>query len=399
MRVAFLTIGRYPTTVAHAGGDVRIWQDLASLKALGHEIHLVACDPRGELEAGIRAMCSSVTKLESHVPARYSLDWLLTRGFNPETLLMRMPDVHGLRSAVAIEIDRVRPDFVWAEEQLTGVLVPRGVPFILGHVDFYFRLMRVRSQFRTIRRPNTMTNAGLEKFEYELSRRALMTLVASETDAELFRRRGIAAQYIPVVGATLPPPDPKKFSSGRFFLFGKANTAMRAARHHLRTELWPALDDELRRDWHQVGDPPSKPGEDPSWQWMTERFTKVHGFISDLFGLFEPGDASMMPYPMDASGHAKYATCMGYGLVNIGYEAGFVQTPELVPEENCLAPKTTAGLVDAMRRFRSDAKLRRRLADASRATYEEKFSFEAKVPDFERMLAAAFTNRVRSAAS
>lgn len=377
---------------------MRIWQDLASLSALGHELHLIACDPTGELQPEIRAMCASVTKLESRVPGRYSLGRLLTRGFNPETLLMRLPDIHGLKSGVARQLDRVRPDFVWAEEQLTGVLVPSGTPFILGHVDFYYRLMRVRSRFRTIRRPNTMTNAGLEKFEFDLSRRAQMTLVASETDAELLRKRGIAARYIPVVGATLPPPDPKKFSSGRFFLFGKANTAMRAARHHLRTELWPALDDELRRDWHQVGDPPSRPGEDPSWKWMTQRFT-VHGFISDLFSLFEPGDASMMPYPMDASGHAKYATSMGYGLVNIGYEAGFVQTPELIPDENCLAPKTTAGLVDAMRRFRSDATLRRRLADASRATYEAKFSFEAKVPDFEQLIAAAFTNRGQSAAS
>lgn len=398
MRVAFLTIGRYPTTIAHAGGDVRIWQDLASLSALGHELHLIACDPTGELQPEIRAMCASVTKLESSVPGRYSLGRLLTRGFNPETLLMRLPDIHGLKSGVARALDRVRPDFVWAEEQLTGVLVPSGTPFILGHVDFYYRLMRVRSRFRTIRRPNTMTNAGLEKFEFDLSRRAKMTLVASETDAELLRKRGIAARYIPVVGATLPPPDPKKFSAGRFFLFGKANTAMRAARHHLRTELWPALDDGLRRDWHQVGDPPNRPGEDPSWEWMTQRFT-VHGFISDLFSLFEPGDASMMPYPMDASGHAKYATSMGYGLVNIGYQAGFVQTPELIPDENCLAPKTTAGLVDAMRRFRSDAALRRRLADASRATYEKKFSFEAKVPDFEQLIAAAFTNRGRSAAS
>jgi glycosyltransferase involved in cell wall biosynthesis len=100
-----------------------------------------------------------------------------------------------------------------------------------------------------------------------------------------------------------------------------------------------------------------------------------------------------MPYPIDASGHAKYAMAMGYGLVNIGYEAAFRATPELIDGVNCMAPKTTEGVVDALREFRADKRLRMRLADASRATYEQKFSFEAKVPDFGSLLEEAMTNR------
>jgi glycosyltransferase involved in cell wall biosynthesis len=233
-----------------------------------------------------------------------------------------------------------------------------------------------------------MTNAGLERFEYDLSRRARMTVVGSETDAALFHKRGIAAHYIPVVGPTLPPPNRERFSSGRFFLFGKANTAMRAARQHFRTVVWPALDHELRQDWHQVGDPPTKPSDDPSWMWLTERF-HVHGFVDDLPALFQFGDASVMPYPIDASGHAKYSVVMGYGMVNIGYEPGFRSTPELVHGENCLAADTTEELVESLRQFRRDPELRRRLAEASRATYEKKFSFEAQLANFEKMLAVS----------
>ena len=388
MRIVFLTIDRYPKLIHRGGMELRAWQEYMSLVALGHEVHIVAVAPHDPLEEPLAAHAASITTIPDRVGKRGSLEWLLEKAFNRETLILRLPNVHGHRDAVRRALDRIKPDLVWAEEQLTGVLVPDGMPFILSHVDFFYRLMRVRSRYRKVRKPNTMTNAGLERFEYDLSRRARTTVVASETDAELFQQRGISASYIPVVGATLPAPDRSQLSSGRFFLFGTANTAMRAARQHLRTELWPALDPALQQDWHQVGNPPSQQSEgDPSWQWLAERFT-VHGFVGDLGPLFQFGDASVMPYPIDASGHAKYSVVMGYGLVNIGYEPGFRSTPELVGGENCIAAKTTEELVAAMREYRADAKLRRRLAEASRATYEAKFSFEAQVKNFARVLAA-----------
>jgi len=386
MRIAFLTIDRYPKVLSRAGMELRSWQEYMSLVALGHEVHVIAIGPDTAIEAPIAERAASITTIPVHHGKRGTLEWLLAKAFNRETLLLRLPDVHGYRTAVARTIDRIRPDLVWAEEQLTGILVPRGAPFILSHVDFFFRLMRVRTTYRRLRRPNTMTNGQLERLEYDLSRRARTTIVASETDADLFHQRGIAATYIPVVGPTLPPPE-RTLSSGRFFLFGKANTAMRAARQHLRTVVWPALDRDLQQDWHQVGDPPAHHSEgDPSWAWLSERFT-VHGFVGDLAPLFQFGDASVMPYPIDASGHAKYSVVMGYGLVNIGYEPGFRSTPELIAGENCLAAQSTEELVASLREYRSDAGLRRRLAEASRATYEAKFSFEAQVKNFERVLA------------
>lgn len=398
MRIVYLSIDRYPKAFARGGGDVRMWQNLASLVKLGHEVHLVTLNPDAEIEAPIAAMAASVTTIRRHAPRRRSVEWFLTRVFNEETLVLRKPGVYGYQAEVRRALDRIRPDLVWAEEQLTAVLVPRGMPYVLGHVDFFFRLMRVRRMYRKLSRPNTMTDSGLERFEYELSRKARMTVVASETDAKLFHDRGIAACYIPVVGPTLPAPDPRRFSTGRFFLFGKANTAMRAARQHFRTVVWPALDRELQRDWHQVGDPPARPGDDPTWMWLTERFN-VHGFVNDLAALFQFGDASVMPYPIDASGHAKYSVVMGYGMVNVGYEAGFRSQPELVHGENCLAANTTEELVDSLREFRADAALRRRLAEASRATYEHLFSFEAQVKNFETMLAQVTASPRANAAS
>jgi glycosyltransferase involved in cell wall biosynthesis len=397
MRIAFLTLDRFPKARGRAGGDLRLWQDLASLVKLGHQVDLITISPDAEIEPAVRELAASVTTIPRQIPRKYSPGWWLTRAFNPETLMLRFPDAHGVKNQVTRALERARPDLVWAEEQLTAVFVPPHMPYVLTHVDFFFRLMNLRATFRKLRRPNPMTNTQLERFEYELARRARVTLVASETDGELFRKRGIPARYIPVVGATMPPPDPTQFSSGRFFLFGKANTAMRAMRQHFRTVVWPQLDRELQQHWHQVGDPPRSVGDDPSWTWLTERF-HVHGFVDDLAALFQLGDASVMPYPVDASGHAKYAVGMGYGMVNIGYQAAYRSTPELVHDRNCIAVETTDELVEGLRRFRADTKLRRRLAEASRGTYEQLFSFEAQLPKFAALLAEATGELSRTAA-
>lgn len=387
MRIALLALDRYPKTIARGGGDVRLWQSLASLVALGHEVHVIAINPKGELEPAIEKLAHQVITVRTPKPRRFSLPWLASRAFNFETLLLRMPDLAGHRTELVRALDRISPDLVWAEEQLTGVLVPDGMPFVVSHVDFFYRLMRVRDTFRTVRRPNALTNSQLKRRELDICRRARITLVASETHAQEFREHGIRAQYIPVVGPTLPPPDPKRTSGGRFFLFGKANTAMRASRQHLRTELWPLLDDELRKDWHQVGDPPKEAGRDPSWEWLTANFT-VHGFVDKLEDLFMLGDASVMPYPIDGS-HAKYSIGMGYGLAHIGYAEAMRSTPELVHGENCLMGESTQDVIDVFRQFRADPALRQRLADGARSTYEAKFSFEAQVKNFGELLRQA----------
>ena len=107
MRIAFLSIGRYPKAFARAGGDVRMWQDLASLVRIGHEVILVAIDPDAEIEPAVVALASSVTTIRSRSLARWTPRWLLTRAFNPETLLMRLPDLGGQRTEVARALDRI----------------------------------------------------------------------------------------------------------------------------------------------------------------------------------------------------------------------------------------------------------------------------------------------------
>ena len=194
---------------------------------------------------------------------------------------------------------------------------------------------------------------------------------------------------------TFPPPDPWSILNRAILLIREGEHRNARRTPAFPNGVWPQLDEELRQDWHQVEIRPRKPGDDPSWTWLTERFT-VHGFVDDLARLFQLGDACVMPSPVDASGHAKYAMCMAYGMVNLGYRAAFLSQPELVHGENCLAPETTEDVVEALRSFRADPALRRRLAEASRATYESKYSFEAQLPKFEELIRSCSSFRPRS---
>ena len=61
-------------------------------------------------------MAASITTIRGVKPRAPSLGWLLSRTLNPETLHLAAPDLRGLETQVANTIDRIRPDFVWAEE-------------------------------------------------------------------------------------------------------------------------------------------------------------------------------------------------------------------------------------------------------------------------------------------
>ncbi|MCA9530924.1 MAG: hypothetical protein KC543_12370 [Myxococcales bacterium] len=398
MRVLHLCYERLPSPVHIGGGDVRRWQDLCSLTALGHEVHVVACAPGNEATDALRERAASVHVIERADLRRIDPRWWLARGLNPETLALALPNLHGLRDAVARVAARVRPALTWAEEASAvllapGPAAPGWAPIVHSHLDFMFKLRPVRRAAllpggKRLRRPDALSLARLERLEVDLCRRAAYTVCASQSEARYLGDRGIPASYLPVVGPTTPRPRFDRLSAGRLFLFGNPNTAMRAARQNLREEVWPIVQARgLELDWHQLGKTP-RPGADPSWPWV-ERHCTVHGFVPNLDDVLAPGDASLMPYPFDTGGRAKFAVAAGYGVVNVAYEKTFECASEFTHGQDCLAARDPAHLVDLLADFTSDATLRRRLAEGSRAVYERCHTQEAQLPAYEAVLRSA----------
>jgi hypothetical protein len=65
MKIAQVCVGRFPAPVHVGGGDVRRWQDLCSLTTLGHEVHVITCDPTNERASEFERFASSITVHQS----------------------------------------------------------------------------------------------------------------------------------------------------------------------------------------------------------------------------------------------------------------------------------------------------------------------------------------------
>ena len=399
MKIAHVSYQRYPSPIHVGGGDVRRWQDLCSLTALGHEVHVIVCDPSNPRTPELDSIASSVRTLRSDASIPGSPRWLVNRVFNPNSLALARPDVNGLRTAVVRVTEELDPDLIWAEEAYAALLSPDGPPLVHSHLDFLFKLRSVRGSSydaRRLHRPHALSAKQLEAVEISVCKRAAHTMCASRSEADFLRSRQISASYLPVAGPTTPNPDYDRLSPGRFFLFGNPNTAMRAARHDLRTRIWPEVVRRgLELDWHQLGKKPRE-GGDPSWSWLEEHFV-VHGFVEHLEDVLLPGDASIMPYPFDTGGRAKFAVSAGYGVINVAYEKTFECSEEFTHGVDCLAARDPAHFVELLAQLATDDALRRRLAEGSRAVYEKCFTMEANYPEYERIIELATSRRAGAA--
>ena len=248
MRIVQLCFQRYPSPRHVGGGDVRLWQSLCSLRALGHEVEVLVCNPRNERTAELDRVASSVTVLRSKDMRAGSLSWLASRVFNPTSLAMACPNLRGLRDSVSLFLSEIGIafDLIWAEEVFSVLLADEEipVPIVHSHHDFHFKLRSVRSQAaqgKRLRRPQALSGKRLRELELSVCRRSAHTVCASRSEAEFLRGLGISASYLPVTGPTIPKPNYELLSSGRFFLFGNPNTAMKTARRDLQTRVWPEL--------------------------------------------------------------------------------------------------------------------------------------------------------------
>lgn len=392
MRIAHVCFQRYPSPIHVGGGDVRLWQDLCSLQAIGHDVHVIACDPLNERTTELDCRATSVTTIRSEAVPLGSPRWLASQLFNPTTLALARPNRRGLRTSVQAVLDEIQPDLIWAEEVFAALLSTGKAPIVHSHHDFHYKLRSVRDRSfasnKRLRRPEALSAKQLEKLEFEVCRQAAHTMCASRSEAELLQDRGISASYLPVAGPTIGAPDYSRLSEGRLFLFGNPNTAMRAARHDLRTRIWPEVERRgASLQWHQLGRIPQE-GGDSSWTWLEQHFV-VHGFVDDLDDVLLPGDASIMPYPFDTGGRVKFAVSAGYGVVNIAYEETFACSEGFTHGADCLAASDPSHFADLLAEFVSDRALRLRLAQGSRAVYEKHFTMEALYPQYENILRIA----------
>jgi hypothetical protein len=308
--------------------------------------------------------------------------------FRAETLPFRFPDWGGLRSQIAALGDRLKPDLIWADHMYALLLSPKDRPIVYGHLDFLYQLQPVRKTVhkRWLKRPDAIRTSSLKKVELDLCRATRFVVSVSQTDLEIFESIGVPSLYMPVIGGYIARRDVPPHNVPRAFLFGRSNTAMAKQRQNVREDIWPHLKNTTNLEYHLVGDEPST--KDETWRWFEQNFLR-HGYVADLASVFAPGDLCLIPYKDDTGFRAKFVTAAAHGLVNIGYEETFRCATEFIPGENCLAARDGAHFAALLEQYASDPAMRARLANASRALYDEKFTLRALLPTYQHLLDVA----------
>jgi len=390
MRIVQVCWGLFPRATATNGGELRYWQNLSALGALGHEVHVVLFTAKpvpDEILRGMGSCCASVSKIIMCHTETSRATRLLSLVSTDRLKRFFFAQAFGKAGAVQVVVERIEPDLVWADWIGSMLLVGGGRPIVYSHHDFHHRIIEMRARYRGRKwgAEQRLRQRRLRRLEIELARQASSVLCVSASEKGALESVGVrSASYIPIVGPTIPAA-PEAGQEGRIILFGRwNNTAMRNAVIHLHDVLWPQLDDGVRNaPWHQVGKVGDRPGD--QWPWAERHFT-IHDFVENLGDVFRLGDACLVAYPEDTGFRTKMVMAAGYGLIPVGYVETFRCVPEFTPGVDCLVAESPQQLAALLKSYVTDRELRVSMGRAARRLYEEHFSFEAQLPRYRAVL-------------
>lgn len=394
MRILHICLGAV-RKAAHNGGQLRAWQNLASLVALGHEVHLVIYEAFGydvELEPDVRELPAAVHYVIGPAAGLTRFNSWQALVSNQAALRFHLKYPDQTRERLHRLVSQIQPDLIWAEWVGTMALLPKGFPVVYSHQDFFHKIVTVRRATRgqTPRWPDRLRHRRLRLAELDLCAQADHVACVSDSERAQIATQGQRCSYIPICGPTVASPPRAADRKARVFFFGNwGNTAMRSAARHCREAIWPLFAAAPPGvEWHQVGDPERIPSE--NWRFVEKHFV-CHGYVEDLTSVFRLGDASLAAYQQDTGFRTKFVTAAAHGVVSIGYPQTFRCAPEFTAGRDCLVAGSPSDVVDLLVAYGRDADLRRRLGEAARALYERAFSFEAQLPKYERVLEDALS--------
>lgn len=377
-----------PSRTSSGGGAIYEWQSVSALKSLGHSVYVLSLSERPEREDPIVTEVEGVEYFPPRPLGPFDVETCSQALLGPELASLVHPGWRGIEGQVRRSIDAIQPDLIWADSIGAMAFIPKDAPPILyAHHDFLHRLESVRRRTdRKLRRSSLVPLTLLKRLEKRLCSRASSAISASASEGSQLSRWGISCQYIPVVGPYLERSTVLPRARPAVVLLGRSNTAMRATRQDFVDNILPLITPlKLDLDWHQVGSPPSR--RERSFEALFPLFDR-RGFVDDIADAIRPADLSLVSYPYDTGFRTKFVTACALSAVNIGYAVTYLCSREFSGGENCLMAEDPKHLADEIERFANDAGLRKRLSEASRVTYEERFTLEHLLPRYQAALVA-----------
>ncbi|OQZ00516.1 MAG: hypothetical protein B6D41_00025 [Chloroflexi bacterium UTCFX4] len=411
MNCLFL-IPNAPLSPNYSGGASRYLTSFRALHRLGVQIYVLrfledrvkdqiltherADAPRQSELGGLASGWHDVTY--SSVPCCHTKLELLTQFlFHPTNLAF--PDAIFLRQSLQELASEIKPDFIWAEWVLPGVVAnisKLGLPWAYAHHDMLYKIYHHRqSSSDKVYWSSRLVSHCVKQAETEIVRKSDVVITGSQTEANELRAIGASkVVLIPTTYESVPVEFPASSvdSPPRIFhLGGLSTTANQLGLDAYLDRVQPKLNqmlgeqNELAR-LHLIGDASrGKP-------WLVDKAKRnnaiFHGHVDNLAAVLRPFDIAIIPYEHNTGTRTKLPLVFNYAQVVVTTAAAVAGTPEARNGENCIILSSLAEFPSALAQLINDSRLRERIGRQAKATFEQSFTLDSQLPRFAQVLDA-----------
>lgn len=316
--------------------------------------------------------------------------------FQPTELAF--PEAIFLRQSLQEIAREIKPDFIWAEWALSGVVVNISnikLPWVYAHTDMLYRIHQLRqvSSADKIYWSSRLVLHRVKKVEFEIIRKSDVVITGSQTEANELRAIGASnVVLIPTTYESVPVEFPASSvdSPPRIFhLGGLSTTANQLGLDAYLDRVQPKLNQMLGEQnqlarLHLIGDASrGKP-------WLVDKAKRnnaiFHGHVDNLAVVLRPFDIAVIPYEHNTGTRTKLPLLFNYAQVVVTTAAAVAGTPEARNGENCIILSSLAEFPAALVELINDQQMRERIGRRAKATFEQFFTLGSQLPRFAQVL-------------
>lgn len=273
----------------------------------------------------------------------------------------------------------IEPDIIWAQH-LVGAqvaLLQNSAPVVYSHHDWIYKVKGVSDDNGDSRRS--------QQSEENTSRRAAAVVSGSMVECGQLRDAGCRnVHYIPVAFEPLQDRKPNRHASNGaklIHLGGLGTTANRIGLERFFDVVWGKLG-LGRDDMMVVGDMSSATDS------MKEHLAQVSetGYVADLSTVMRPYDIHVIPWEYETGQRTRLVCAFNHRQAVVATRKSVSCFPEVIDRQNCLMVDSLDDMPEAIKMLLKDERLRRRLGDNARATFETHFTRKALLPRYRQVL-------------
>lgn len=304
-------------------------------------------------------------------------------------------DITPLKSQFQAALNRIQPDFIWANWTFSGVLVMSTnedrIPWIYAHHDWLHKIYSIRTSAANWRAylSFNLLNTLRRKVEEEVVNSSTAVITGSATEGEEIRRAGqpnvftIPTTYQSIsVNLDQPAPAPVRFIHLGALQATANYVGLKAYLQKVHPVVWQKLEEKgISAEFWVIGDTRRiKP--DLEALLRANRII-LKGFVAELSDVLRPFDIAIIPYTENSGTRTKLPLLFNYGQVVVATENAVKGTPEVLSHDCCVVLKRIEDFAQVLVDLAEDAERRKTVGTAAKHFFERHFTLSAQMHSFQ----------------